>query len=103
WRRRVNAAVLRVLPGIAAAFGDRPDVHRPVAIAEKVDATVPEHRILARAFVVRRQRRGFLVPLREAPQVLCRAALVSLGVAPFTRESSEIESPTRGVLRRIDA
>ena len=53
-----------VLAEVAAVAVHRPEVHRAVAVAGEVDPAVPEHRLLAGAGVIGRQRRGFAVTRR---------------------------------------
>jgi hypothetical protein len=83
--------VARVLPELAAGRRHRPEVHVSVAIAQKVEASSPGHRVLAGAFVVGRQRDGFVVARREPPEVLRRASLVALRVAALEREPCEVQ------------
>src|SRR5207237_724036 len=77
-RRRdfhVASLVLRVLLQPLAVLVHRPQVHGAVAVRKKINAAVPPHRILARAGILRGQRRGFLA-FRVLPEVLRGAAFV---------------------------
>src|SRR5258708_16145041 len=58
----------------------RPDVHHAIAIGDEIDAVFPHHGVRRRAFVIRRERDGFVLAV-EAPQILHRSTLVSFGRA----------------------
>ena len=64
-RAGVEALVEGVLLEPAALEVHRPDVHGAVAVAQEVDPVLPDHRVLARAGVIRGQGRR----PRRAPRV----------------------------------
>ena len=97
----VEALVGRVLLESAALEVHGPDVHGAVAVAQEIDPALPDHRVLARAGVVRGEGRGLVGPERVGPQVLGRAALVALGVAALEGETGEVERLARGVERSV--
>mgnify|MGYP007030125213 CR=1 FL=1 len=92
-RRRLHLVpcVGRVLLEVAAALVHGPEIHRAAAVAGEVHSPLPPHRALARSWIVRRQRRGFGVAVRETPEVLRGSALVTLGVAALEWEAREEE------------
>ncbi len=72
-----------------------------VAVAQEVDAVLPDQRVLARAGVVRRQGRRLGGAESIRPEVLGRSAFVPLGVAALEGEAREIERSSRGVERTV--
>ena len=82
-------------------IGHRPEVHRAVAIAQEVDPALPQHRRLAGARIVGRERNGFFRAEGERPQVLRRAAAIALGVAALKRQSREDEARAARVIRTV--
>ncbi len=72
------------------------DVHDAVAIAEEVDAAVPEHRLGRSAGVVGCEGNGFGFSV-ELPDALGSAALVALGFAWLLEPAGKEED----ILRRI--
>src|SRR3954469_22515452 len=90
-----------VLPKISATLRRRPDVHHPVTVAEEIQPPVPQHRILAGALVISGEFDGFLVAVSVAPDVLCRAALVTFGVTALKCKPREVQRLSARIVRSI--
>ena len=93
--RHIESLVTRVLLQVRAIRGHRPHIHCPIAIAQKIHATVPPHRVFAGPVKVREQLRRLLVAAAIFPQVLDGSALVSLGGASVEGQACEDQRRVR--------
>src|SRR5271156_6650480 len=69
------------LAPIIARFVHGPKIHRTVPVADEVDAALPPNRFLAGAVEIGAEWFRLAVALSVFPDVLDKAALVTLGVA----------------------
>ena len=84
-----EVGVLRELAQVGAVGLHRPQIHRSVAVAGEIDATLRPHRPTARPGEIRGERGGLDLARGVAPQVLRGAALVTFRVAALRGEAGE--------------
>src|SRR6267154_1331858 len=95
----VEAALVALLPDIAALSVHGKDVHDAVAVREKIYTLIPKHRIAGGTRPIRRQGRRLAAAV-EPPKSLVVAALVALGEAGlFSPTGKEECAAVRAVSR----
>src|SRR5207249_1851438 len=99
----IPTLVMRVLLQVFSVLDHGPQVHRAVAIGQKIDAAVPVHGVLAAVGELGRERDDVLCG-REPPEFMRCAALVAFRVAALKRQTREEQSFSVGIvyaLRRL--
>src|SRR5215831_4610813 len=93
----VKLALMGVLFEVVSFEVHGKNVHDPIAIGKEIDSSVPEHGIVGSTGPIPGEQYRFFASI-VAPDVLGRAAFVTLGLAGLAIETSEEQGLTVGAI-----